>query len=158
MSRRVEELLRSGVAAARREPSPDLRARLRTALGEGRVPTAFAERAREEGWRARFRSAIAAGAVLAAAGFWIVAIVGGLRAPPRSVDPTSVAGLSSPDRTPRSLVDLSRWTPRSLSSAVDGSLLDELARIEEDASRAARFLVGRLPAPLVTSADRGVLR
>lgn len=102
------------------------------------------------------KSAIAAGAVLAAAGFWLVAIVGAFRDPPRSAGAPSAAGLATRVPGPaRTVVDLGRWTPRSLSAAVDGSLLDELARIEEDASRAARFLVGRLPAPLASTSNRG---
>jgi hypothetical protein len=101
------------------------------------------------------KSAIAAGAVLAAAGFWVVAIVGAFRDPPRGAGGASAAGLATLDPGPsRALVDLGKWTPQRLSVAVDGSLLDELGRIGEDASRAARFLVGRLPAPLASTSQR----
>jgi hypothetical protein len=152
VSRRVEDLLRSGAAAARREPSPALRSRLSAALAAAPAPSAETLVATD--WKSRFRSTVAAAAVLAAAGFWAVAIFGALRDPPGGLKNGTELASADP-ASPRAFLDLSRWTPLGLTTAVDGSLLEEIARIEEDASRAARFLVGRLPAPLAASSPQG---
>lgn len=111
------------------------------------------------------QDALVAAAVLAAIGVWGFAF---LREPPQGVPPSTARsgapqdGLGAPGEdgflalessaSPAALAQLARATPRSLHTAIDASLLGELGNIVQDARLAAHFLVGRVPAPLVTRA------
>jgi hypothetical protein len=153
---RVEEELRSGVAGARREPSLAFRTKVRAALGSSAPRIVLAPIAEPTGWAAwsgRLRGVSVAASVLVALGFWIYAFAGGFgNGESGTLADRSRAG--APAATPTSttsgvLAQLVRATPQRLSIAVDGSLLSELDRMAQDATRAARFLVGRVPEPLV---------
>jgi len=62
-----------------------------------------------------------------------------------SVDATAQNEIQTPWSAGLSAIQSS---PETLSTALDDSLFGELDDIAQDATRAARFLVGRLPASL----------
>jgi hypothetical protein len=161
-------LLRNEAQGARREPSPALRARIMAELESGRMTgaTKDAALARPTGrraWRGRVQDLLVAALVLFAIGAWGFAFLrevpSGTRVPTSS-NANLATGLFAPGEAgslagavaPQALSQLARATPGSLRTAIDGSLLAELGNIASDATRAAHFLVGRLPAPLVTRA------
>jgi hypothetical protein len=105
------------------------------------------------------QDALVAASVLVAVGLWAFALV---RLPPHGSAPIAVDSAaaadspasdpSAPDAStpdPSTIARLASATPRSLGSAIDGSLLGELENITQDALGAARFLAGRVPTPLV---------
>lgn len=150
VERRVEELLKTEVAGARRDPPQGMRARVAAAIesgaaGEGRGPIGGRT------WRGRVRDGLVAASVLIAASLWVFAL---LRLSPH--DPSSLAVQDRPSEsvagfTWKDAFDAVQGSasPRRLSVAIDSSLFGELDNISRDALRAARFLAGRVPAPLV---------
>jgi len=164
MKRDLEARLRSESEAFRREPAPSLRESVRGAIAAG---AEGARRAPLDGpeplhpWRDRVKTTSVAAAVLVAAGLWIFALGGifggGATGGPANATGSGLAqgaaGADSEGSTPASaLARLARNAPDSLTTAVESPLLAELGRIADDATSAARFLVGRLPAPLASNA------
>ena len=173
-ARQIEDMLRSGAPSARREPSSALRARVTVAL-ESHTPNAertsmrLPERASIAGpvgraaWRERSQGAFVAASVLIAVGLWVSAFIGVLQGGVHPSAPAEAAARNSIQATwrksisaiqdpasPGTFAQLARATPQTLRTAVDDSLFAELENIAQDATRAARFLVSRLPASLVT--------
>lgn len=154
MNRDLEERLRSDAESARRPPSRALVERIRTAMVAGASEAArapFDEREPSRSWLGRLKSASAGLAVLAAAAFWVVALFAVFGDGPKvggSHDLAGGTGPSTVDRpdAPSLLVQLGRVIP------LENPLAAELDRIGQDATRAAHFLVGRLPAPLASNA------
>jgi hypothetical protein len=158
IARDIEGQLRTRAEAFRREPPCSLRDRVLVAIDAeaakaSRAP--FDEPSNSRTWRDRLKTASVAAAVLAAAGFWVVALAGvfGGGATKEKGNDLVVGSASSafeaPTR-PSVLVQLARAAPESLTTAVENPLIAELDRIGQDATRAARFLVGRLPSQLLT--------
>ena len=156
-ARRVEEILRSDAKAVRREPSAAFGAKVRATIAA--TPDRDSTIADpEEGHRGRrrLREACVAASVLAAAGLWIFAFAGGIGSGSGAAgNAAPVSDSARPDRADGSslLAELARVTPRALGAAVDESLLGELDRMMQDATRTARFLAGRVPASLVPRAS-----
>jgi hypothetical protein len=71
--------------------------------------------------------------------------------PPGPGDRTSSPAPAAPETFAR----LALACPRTLRTAVDDPLLAELADIAEDATRTARYLASRVPAPLVERPSEG---
>jgi hypothetical protein len=152
---RVEEMLRSATHGARRSPPAELRAQVMTAIAtdataplaspmSGRVTGALAR----PSWRERRQDVFVAAAVVMAVGLWVAAFLGVLQVgarPPVSADATAQNEIQAPWSAGLSAIESS---PETLSAAVDDSLFGELDDIAQDATRAAQFLVGRLPASL----------
>jgi hypothetical protein len=154
MKRHLEERLRSDADSFRRPPSRALGERVRSELVAGAAGTirpTFDDETPSLPWRDRLKATTVALAVLAAAGFWVVALLGvfgdGATLGGKQ-DLAGGAGAPAVDRpdSPSLLVELGRAIP------VQNPLAAELDRIGQDATRAARFLVGRLPAPLASNA------
>ena len=165
--REFEARLRSEADGFRRAPSPSFQERVRNAIADeattgnslsfdGLVP--FEEPAPLHPWRDRMRTTSVAAAVIVAAGLWVFALAGVLGGGATGGAGNGLSqgapGTGSEASTPASaLVRFARTAPDSLTSAVENPLLAELGRIAEDATSAARFLVGRLPAPLASRAE-----
>jgi hypothetical protein len=105
-------------------------------------------------WRGRLKATSVALIVLAAAGFWGVALfsvfVDGSNAGGRNglAGATGPSAVERPD-APSLFVQLGRVIP------VENPLSAELDHIGQDATSAARFLVGRLPSTLAAN-DPGI--
>jgi hypothetical protein len=163
---RVDDLLRQSAASARRAPPAELRAsvaaRIESRASRARVGVDNAPlvHERSSAWRSRVQDVLAAAAVVIAIGVWGFAF---LRPLPSGAPPPSVADNARPapgdalaiavgEPAAAPLLAAARATPGTLRAAIDDSLFAELGNIAHDATRAARFLVGRVPAPLVTRA------
>jgi hypothetical protein len=144
---RVEEMLRSATQSARREPPTALRAHVMTAIASD-AAAPIAEFVLRPAWRERRQDVFVAAAVLIAVGLWVAAFVGvlqvGVHAPVSSAT-TAQGEIQTPWGASISAIESS---PETLSTALDESLFGELDDIAQDATRAARFLVGRLPSSL----------
>jgi hypothetical protein len=150
VERRIEETLRSEAAGARRDPAQGLRARVAAAIesdtaAKGRAPIV------RRPWRGRVQDALVAASVLVAAGLWGFAF---LRLSPKEQgSPVAMADTAQDAAgfTWKGAIDAveNSASPQRLSLAIDTSLFGELENISNDALRAARFLAGRVPAPLV---------
>ena len=154
MNRDLEERLRTDAGSVRRPPSRALGERIRTAMvGEASEATRATVDDEEpmHSLRGRLKAASVAVTVLVAAAFWVVALFVVFGDAPGVGGRNDLAGgarphaLEHPD-SPSLLAQLGRVIP------VENPLAAELDRIGQDASRAARFLVGRLPAPLASNA------
>jgi hypothetical protein len=107
-----------------------------------------------------------AAAVVVAVGAWIFAFVSdsphgvGVGTPPLA----GVLGVGSSPLDPDAaqsrlpITALAQATPNAVHAALDGRLTSELDGIAHDAAGALHFLVGRLPAPLVTLASDDATR
>ncbi len=169
MSRDLEKRLRSEATSVRRAPSDALGRRVREAMvagsdamiavsdasiaaSDGSIRDPFDEGALAVPWRERLKAASVAALVLAAAGFWVVALFGVLGGDSDRGGRTDLAkgtppsAVTVPD-SPGLLAALGRVVP------LENPLSAELDRIGQDATRAARFLVGRLPAALAANAE-----
>lgn len=150
VERRVEELLKTEVAGARRDPPRGMHARIAAAIesgaaGKSRGPISGST------WRGRVQDGLVAASVLIAASLWLLAL---LRLSPHDPSSLSVQNQPSADVAAFTWKDAfdavqGSASPRRLSVAIDSSLFSELDNISHDALRAARFLAGRVPAPLV---------
>jgi hypothetical protein len=150
VERRVEEMLRSDAADARRAPSPGLRARVSAAIESDAAVHGGAPSLRGS-WRGRVRDGLVAASVLVAAALWGFAF---LRLSPKEPASLVASAGAEPDAagfTWKGALDAVQGSasPQRLSIAIDSSLFGELENISQDALRAARFLAGRIPAPLV---------
>jgi hypothetical protein len=161
----LEEALRTSAASARRAPPGDLRLRVVAQIDSNArrsVSGESAAHARSHAWRSRAQDVLAAAAVVIAIGVWGFAF---LRPLPKGAPPSTAATGSTAlqERTATGMGSAAEpilaaalATPRTLRTAIDESLFAELGKIATDASRAAHFLVGCVPAPLVTRAsDQG---
>jgi hypothetical protein len=181
--RHIEEGLRAGAPSARRNPPPALHRNIVTAIGAGGSADAsessepigprgrgFAAASAENGWggrrswRGRSRDALAAACVLLAVGVWGYAFLRPAQEPtsrsPRVAGPIDgsvleeiAPGALSSAVTSQALAEAAGSAPSAVRSAIDGALYSEVNNIAHDATRAADFLLGRIPLALVTSSD-----
>ena len=170
---RIEDMLRAGAPAARREAPPALHRDIVRALAA--QPSSATDRAsleprsrtdRWRAWRSRSQQTLAAATVLFAIGVWCFAF---LREQPDGHAFTAPvdAAVEAEPRVPQSdalfalenaasreaLTQVAGAAPTAVRSAIDGALLTEVDNIAHDADRAAHFLLGRLPLVLVTRSD-----
>jgi len=156
--RDLDARLRSEADGFRREPSQALQQSVRSAIANGAEKASLAPLDGPESshpWRDRLNTGSVAAAVLVAAGLWIFALGGVLGGGATSGGTSAVVGDTVPApgdaASPNVLVRLVRSAPDSWTTAVENPLLSELERIGQDATSAARFLVGRLPASLAAN-------
>lgn len=134
---RVEDQLRCDARAARRDPPVAMQRRIHESLGAGR------ERRRP----ARLVPRLAIWAGLAAAA-WI-AVLAWNGSPRNARAPTApIADIAPNAAAPRAASVLRAPPADALRSALEEPLLAEAGKLVRDSSRAARFLVARLPAPI----------
>jgi hypothetical protein len=172
-ARRLEEILRSSASRERREPPADLRSKVLAAIRAGGSEIdrdSVAGPLRRTATSEPRRVAFVAAAMMLSIGLGVFAFfqsVGGSAHPPGVSDRTALIGTGSAGirgtsaigspASPRAFERLALACPRTLRTAVDDPLLAELEDIAEDATRAVRFLAGRVPTSLVarTTDDSG---